>query len=192
MGERICSIADCDRIHYARGWCHKHWARWYHHGTTADPQPPAPVDERFWAKVEKTDHCWLWSGAIGGWGYGTFNLGDKKYVRAHRYAYATTVGDIPEGKVLDHICRVRHCVNPDHLRVVSQRENTENHSGATRRSQSGIRGVHWDKSRNQWSARVSHNRKVILSKRFDSRADAEAAVIAARNAACVYNDIDRA
>lgn len=48
---------------------------------------------------------------------------DGKPRRAHRVAYELLVGPIPEGLVLDHLCRVRHCVNPDHLEPVTKREN---------------------------------------------------------------------
>ncbi|MEU7240240.1 HNH endonuclease signature motif containing protein [Streptomyces sparsogenes] len=54
---------------------------------------------------------------------------------AHRFAYETLVGPIPEHLQLDHLCRVRHCVNPDHLEPVSSRENTRRG-----RSQAGING----------------------------------------------------
>lgn len=82
-------------------------------------------DEKFWSKVNKTETCWLWTRGLV-YGYGQFHatIDGKKYHRAHRYAYEATVGPIPTGLVLDHICRVRNCVRPDHLRAVTDRENT--------------------------------------------------------------------
>ena len=90
--------------------------------------PSRPSEERFWEKVEKTDSgCWLWRGAPTGSGYGTSTLDDKresyKFVVEHRYAYELIVGPIPDGLVLDHLCRNRNCVNPEHLDPVPQREN---------------------------------------------------------------------
>jgi hypothetical protein len=81
--------------------------------------------ERFWAKVDKTDTCWLWTAAKSPAGYGYFRVGGRagQYVIAHRYAYTATTGQIPEGLVLDHLCRVRQCVNPAHLEPVTQAEN---------------------------------------------------------------------
>ena len=76
------------------------------------------IEERFWAKVEKTDICWLWTGTVDSAGYGRCGQGI-----AHRYAYKLVVGPIPEGLSLDHLCRVRNCVRPDHLEPVTQREN---------------------------------------------------------------------
>jgi len=77
--------------------------------------------ERFWAKVEKTDTCWLWTAALNYAGYPVF--GNPQW-RAHRLAYTWLVGPIPEGLTLDHLCRVRHCVNPAHLEPVTVGVNT--------------------------------------------------------------------
>ncbi len=82
---------------------------------------------QFWKYVNKTETCWLWTGYIQKQGYGQFtapgNPGRKKN-RAHRYAYELMIGPIPEGLVTDHLCRVRHCVNPEHLELVTTAENT--------------------------------------------------------------------
>ena len=82
--------------------------------------------ERFWEYVDKTGACWLWTGASSH-GYGNFFIakGEGKYkqVQAHRWSYAELVGPIPEGLVIDHLCRVKKCVNPRHLQPVSQQVN---------------------------------------------------------------------
>lgn len=81
-----------------------------------------PIEQRFWAKVEKTNTCWLWLGSKVK-GYGQFWLNGKLHL-AHRVSYETIhSGNIPNGMVLDHICKNHSCVNPEHLRVVTQREN---------------------------------------------------------------------
>lgn len=80
------------------------------------------VAARFWAKVEKTETCWLWTAALVK-GYARFHDANLRPVGAHRWAYEELVGPIPKGLTLDHLCRVRHCVNPDHLEPVTQREN---------------------------------------------------------------------
>ena len=87
--------------------------------------------ERFWGWVDKTPTCWIWTGAGansqrgGQWGYGRFQpeLGSPKKVQAHRFAYEALVGPIPEGLHLDHLCRNRKCVNPEHLEPVTCQEN---------------------------------------------------------------------
>lgn len=80
------------------------------------------LPQRFWDKVKKTETCWLWVGAVTGRGYGAFSVGGKLR-GAHRVAYEDLVGPVPSSLVLDHVCRVRQCVNPDHLRPVTQAEN---------------------------------------------------------------------
>lgn len=85
------------------------------------------VEARFWAKVDKNGPggCWLWTASlIPRTGYGAFTPRSRTGISAHRWAYINTVGAIPEGLVLDHLCRVRRCVNPDHLEPVTPLENT--------------------------------------------------------------------
>lgn len=81
-----------------------------------------PADVRFWRKVVKTDTCWLWVAGKNSDGYGTFWDGLRQ-TRAHRWAYEAVKGAIPNDLHLDHLCRVRHCVNPDHLDPVTNAEN---------------------------------------------------------------------
>lgn len=81
---------------------------------------------RFWSKVETGPGCWLWTAADNGRGYGNFSIGPASTRRmwgAHRVAFLLSGGVIPEGAVLDHLCRTTRCVRPDHLEPVSQREN---------------------------------------------------------------------
>ncbi|MDX3520753.1 HNH endonuclease signature motif containing protein [Streptomyces scabiei] len=82
----------------------------------------AETIERFWSKVDRTDGCWLWEASKTGTGYGRFSL-NGQMVLAHRFAYELQRGEIPAGLHVDHLCRVRHCVNPAHLEPVTCREN---------------------------------------------------------------------
>ncbi len=83
---------------------------------------PLPLMERVWLRVEpETNGCWIWKGYIGDGGYGLIVLDRRR--RVHRYLYEEFIGPVPDGLVLDHLCRVRHCVNPTHLEVVTQGEN---------------------------------------------------------------------
>ena len=81
------------------------------------------LDARFLAKVEKAEACWLWLGARTSSGYGNFWTRATGNIVAHRYAYESLVGPVPADMMLDHLCRVRHCVNPAHLEPVTNREN---------------------------------------------------------------------
>ena len=67
--------------------------------------------------------CWLWAGVWNTKGYGIIQVNHYRYA-AHRIAYELFTGPIPEGLQIDHLCRVRCCVNPVHLEVVTSRENT--------------------------------------------------------------------
>ena len=83
---------------------------------------PHSTLDRFWAKVQKTDTCWLWTAAKHPKGYGNF-WHAHTMVKAHRFSYELSHGPIPEGLQIDHLCRVRHCVNPAHLEAVTNQEN---------------------------------------------------------------------
>jgi hypothetical protein len=147
MPKRTCMIDGCEKPAVSRGWCNAHYIRWYRFG---DPlwvhQAPTTAD-RFWAKVDKTSSCWLWAGATERNGYGRFNVTKKNQIPAHRWTYEQVNGPVPEGLELDHLCRVRNCVNPDHLEAVTHRENMRRSmsiTGIRARQTHCIRGHEFD------------------------------------------------
>lgn len=89
------------------------------------------VEERFWAKVDKRGNCWMWTAKTDRKGYGMFYPGNPEYMAAHRFAWQLRNGPIPTGLQIDHLCRVHGCVNPDHMRLVTPRENTLCGTGLT-------------------------------------------------------------
>jgi hypothetical protein len=86
----------------------------------------APVEDRFWAKVDirGPEECWNWMGAKLPDGYGQFKIGSGSE-RAHRVAWILTHGLIPEGKDILHSCNNTSCVNPNHLRPGTDTENVQ-------------------------------------------------------------------
>lgn len=122
MTRNPCLVEGCAGFVHARGLCGLHYQRWSYTGTVELIRPN--LEARFWAKVNRTDTCWLWTAAIAmPQGYGLFFTSGKRRAYAHRLAYELLVGPIPEGLELDHLCRVPVCVNPAHLEAVTPREN---------------------------------------------------------------------
>lgn len=129
-----CSIEGCAKTGVIRrGWCTSHYERWLRHG---DPLANTTVERRFLAKVDRTGNggCWLFTGFVAPNGYG-----QSQRKLAHRLSYELYVGPIPEGTEIDHLCRVRHCVNPAHLEAVSHYENNRRGVGI---SANNIRKTH--------------------------------------------------
>ena len=139
------------------------------------------IEERFWAKVDKNGPqpdgidgtCWVWTASVNNVGYGQLKDGPRT-AKAHRLSYEWCVGPIPDGLVIDHLCRVRRCVNPDHLQPVPQMVNSQR-QGIRINNKSGHRSVHWVAKARKWCVQVTANYKVYSGGHFTNLEDAVAA-----------------
>ena len=85
--------------------------------------------DRLLERVDVGD-CWLWTGGTDTYGYGKISVNNQtRYT--HRLMWETLVGPIPEGLEMDHLCRQRACMNPDHLEPVTKSENGRRGHGST-------------------------------------------------------------
>lgn len=112
MVPNSCSLPDCELPRQARGYCNRHYQMWHKHG---DPHWSRPSKEQaFQSRVDRSGTCWEWLGHVNNVGYGWTGT-----ELAHRVSYQLHKGPIAPDKFIDHLCRNRSCVNPDHLEVVT-------------------------------------------------------------------------
>lgn len=119
-----CSITRCTKSTVARGYCENHYRRWRRYGEplAGKPSPGGATADRFWSKVHQTADCWIWTDAPNGAGYGTISVAGVS-VMAHRLSWMLDGRDLDPDLQIDHLCRVRLCVRPDHLEQVTAAEN---------------------------------------------------------------------
>lgn len=108
-----------------------HYRRWRLTGDLG--KLPLTTEERFWSKVntigpipDYAPHlgaCWVWTAQCSPDGYGRFQIASQQSKLAHRFAWELVYGIIPIGLQIDHLCRVRNCVNPMHHELVTPEEN---------------------------------------------------------------------
>lgn len=116
-----CMQSDCHVGVEARGLCSTHYRAMYR----PKKRNAHSIEERLAIYVDKTPGgCWIWAGARNQYGYGSMR-GPDVTVATHRYVYELTRGPVPRDLVLDHLCRVRSCCNPDHLEPVTPQQNVD-------------------------------------------------------------------
>lgn len=150
------------------------------------------LEDKFSAGFRISETCWVWVKAKTSAGYGVIYQGVcRRRVYAHRASYEIHVGPIPPGMVIDHICHRTCCVNPLHLRAVTQVQNLENRGGLNTNNSSGSRGVSWKKDMKKWRVSAKHNGEQYHGGYFRDLADAERAAVELRNQIHTHNDRDR-
>lgn len=122
--KKLCSVDGCERDTLARGWCGMHYQRWVNGDPSLTPPSPTTPTDRFWNLTREAHGCIIWVGHTTKRGYGRFYTGGAVY-SAHRWVWEQKNGPVPDGMQLDHFfCDTPRCVNPEHVRPVSPRENT--------------------------------------------------------------------
>ena len=197
--ERKCDFEGCERKHEAKGLCSAHYQQ-LKKGKPLTPTRSVPRLKSMSPKkalkikiihASRADgECWVWPNKPDKDGYGYMNYSGSR-TSAHRLVYELLVGKVSKGLLLDHINCTRMCVNPEHLRPVTRKQNAENLQGATVRSRSGVRGVFWDGKKKMWYPNVGHNGKNYKGKLTDSIVEAEVEVKAMRNSLFTHNTLDR-
>jgi len=86
--------------------------------------PAKRMSDNLRYEIDKNTGCWNYTMGLNAYGYGQYSLSHDKNISAHRYFFEKYKGKIKEGLILDHLCRNKKCVNPNHLEVVSLAENT--------------------------------------------------------------------
>lgn len=187
---KVCKYKKCTEPAYKTGFCNAHYIR-NRRGWDMDKpiRKKLSLEDRFFEKVEKSDHCWLWTGYKNPQGYGVINIKGTPRL-AHRVSFELENGEIDSDLDVDHACHNVSCVNPRHLRHATRSMNMQNMESARKDSRSGIRGVR-QRENGRWEATCHLNGKRFYLGRFDSADEAEKAASSWRRKHMPYSMMDQ-
>lgn len=192
-GMKSCAVEECEKPSSSAGLCSMHYARKQRHGSVDHVEFIYGDRLAAWnQKVDKSGDCWEWTASRSG-GYGQFSFtvnGKRRPTHAHRAGWELLVGPIPEGMFIDHKCHNKGCVNPDHLRLATPRQNNENYGGMRKDNTTGFRGVRQRPS-GKWYGRAVSRGVEHQTPAFDTPEEANEAAIALRIELHTFNDLDR-
>lgn len=190
---RTCDKESCERKHLAQGLCKSHYEVAKRTGRipTIVTHFRGTIQERLEFYSERSGDCIVWTGGRSREGYGKIRHPGRGR-HAHQVAYELAHGPVPLGHVIDHRCRNRACINPDHLRPATAKTNAENLQGPTARNSTGYLGVSRAVGRNKYRAAVKHHGVNYFLGNFDTAEEAGEACKAKRLELFTHNDADRA
>lgn len=148
MAKNTCTASECDSPTVARRLCRKHYQRWWKRGNLelVPGYERRTLRERLDGKTLTGPDCWAWTGSHDPNGYGKIDVplgaNRRTMANAHRVAFEIYIGPIPAGFEVDHLCRNRGCVNPDHLEAVPKRVNILRGEGVAARCARRTHCVH--------------------------------------------------
>lgn len=173
-----CSFELCGKTIKSRGLCDGHYRQILRGEKlrTLRTASLGTLEERVFTRTDRSGDCWVWTGGLDHYGYGSIRFGGKT-LKTHRVAYESAFGAIPPGLVIDHKCHTRSCIRPDHLQAVTQKQNQENVRNDAR---GGMRGVTRSRRAKKWTAQVSHNGRKIYVGSFPTIAEANDAAVSKR------------
>lgn len=151
--KKLCSVDGCNKTHYGRGWCQKHYSRWRKNGDPLIKSTTVlPPKDAIRAYVAEQGDCLVWTRSKFASGYGLIWVNNRN-TPTHRYAWELVNGPIPEGMELDHICWNRACLRIEHLRLATLSQNSANRMHGVQ-NQSGHRNVF--KNGNKWKVVINY------------------------------------
>lgn len=158
-----CIEPNCPSEVVARGWCRKHYQRWYVHGSpvATGSQKTYSLETALELRTRREGTCLIWTGSISKGGYATYNgklAKQEGTTLLHRLVWMQAHSSIPKGIEIDHMCHTRNCVEISHLRLADKGLQARNHEGLRSDNTSGALGVNFSREKNKYYVRVYYQK----------------------------------